>query len=94
MMNDFCNYYGRLQTKLYGDNLVVYMIDEAMKRILDKHEAHLIRTQERMVSTLKKTFDDEIGRFTKEINKLVEKVKKQLEGEKSSRKLEEVVPKD
>ena len=67
-------YYGELGGKLYGDNLGVFAVDEAFKRVLDKHEDHLVKTQAKIIADLRRSFADETKDLVKNIQVLSKRI--------------------
>ena len=65
-----CTYYGSLTEPLQGDNLGVFLLDEAFTRVVEKHEAKLEKIQDRIIARLKATFDTEIKEFYATVRKL------------------------
>lgn len=63
-------YYGQLNNELKGENLVSHILDDTWERILHKHEAQLISTQDNIIKKLKETFKDEVKCFTKSISEI------------------------
>lgn len=72
----FCNYYGQLDGELLGDNIGIYCVDEAYQRILEKHENHLIKTQENLIKNLRKSFSEDIKSFKFALSNIDERLNK------------------
>lgn len=77
----YCNYYGRLEGELLGDNVAIMAVDEAMLRIVEKNEDKLIKIQEKIVEQLRNSFRDEIREFrntVKLLNQRMTEIESQL----------------
>lgn len=70
-----CNYYGRLHGPLLGDNIGILCVDEAYKRLLEKHELLLAQSQEKLIKEFKKSFKDDINEFTNQVKRLADNLK-------------------
>lgn len=86
MQEAHCSYYGTFIGKRYGFSIGETLLDEMYKKVLDKHEAKLIKDQEILISELKKTFSVEIREFKRfissvedRLNKLEKPTKKDVE---------------
>lgn len=92
---DYCNYYGRLEGELKGNNLGVHFVDEAFKRIIDKHDEDLKKKNLKLINEVKKMFIEDIKRFTELVEgmekriRCLEKINKDLEKEKEEEEKEE-----
>jgi len=73
-MEAFCNYYGQLGGELLGEPWGIFAVNEAFARIVEKQEAALIKKQQAIIETLKRTFIDEIKDAKKAIDKLAKRV--------------------
>lgn len=62
-----CSYYGRLQGSNPKTTLGIYLVDEAYKRILDKHTADLSLAQSRIIKSLKDFVRIELASFSKQL---------------------------
>lgn len=70
-----CNYYGKLDEKLQGDNVSVYCVNEAFARLLNKYEQVLdVKTQE-IIKKAIKTFEEDKNELKKAIKEVNAKLK-------------------
>lgn len=66
----FCNYYGQLDRELLGDNIGIYIVDEAFTRLLEKYKQHLIEEQAKIIKDLHRTFKKDIEEFKMSVQSL------------------------
>lgn len=76
MQEAYCSYYGRLNGKRYGSTIGETLLDEMYKKVLEKHEAQLIKDQQALIGELKKTFSVEIKEFKKSISLIEDRLNK------------------
>lgn len=69
-----CNYYGTLKGRRYGNSIGLYIVDEAYKRLLEKHEEKLAKLQHKMIADLRLSFSDEIRAFKKDYEKMAKRL--------------------
>lgn len=74
MQESHCSYYGRLLGKRIGFTIGEMLLDEMYRKVLNKHEAQLIKDQEVLISDLKKTFSVEIRDFKKCISSIEDRL--------------------
>ena len=68
------SYYGRLQGSSPKTSIGTYLVDEAYKRILDKHTQSLSEAQGRLVRSLKEFVRVELASFSKQLKGLEDRL--------------------